>query len=383
MNILHSLSISVLSLSSIFAQAAPENPYISLQVEMREAIKRGNVFLKSKQAEEGYWDDENTTAFTALALTAIARDPSIKELPDYADKAYRWMLTQQKDDGGIYGKGLGNYNTSAAIMALLASERPEYEPQILKARRFLINLQSDFDTRGENDNKYDGGIGYGGTYSHSDMSNTYLAIEAIAHSKSIAEDSKYGKQPKLNWEAALTFLSRSQNLEETNDQPFASNDPNNKGGFVYFPNDSKAGEEKLENGRTALRSYGSMSYAGLLSLIHAELNKNDPRVIAVTQWISNNYTVDENPGLGPKGLFYYYQAMAKALNAAGIDKLATTDGKEIDWRKELTEKILEVQQADGSWINENSRWMESNPILVTAYSVLALEQIYASMPEKL
>ncbi len=368
--------------TSLFAQ---ENPYVSLQVEMKAAIKRGNEFLKSKQDPKGHWDDPETTAFTALALSAAVHDPNLEsraQLPEHLEKAYAWMLTQQKDDGGIYGKGLGNYNTSAAIMALLAIGRVEYEPAIVKARRYLINLQADYDNRGESDNKYDGGIGYGGTYSHSDVSNTYLAIEAIAHSKSIIEEGKHGKQPELNWDAAMQFISRSQNLEETNDQEFASNDPVNKGGFVYFPGDSKGGEMKTAEGRTALRSYGSMSYAGLLSFFHAKLDKDDPRVTAVNEWLSNNFTLDENPGLGPQGLYYYYQVMAKTLNATGKDKLITKDGKEIDWRKQLAEKLLSTQKPDGSWINDNSRWMENNSVLVTAYTVMALEQIYASCPVK-
>lgn len=67
------------------------------------------------------------------------------------------------------------------------------------------------------------------------MSNTYLAIEAIALSDKIIEDGNYADEPKLNWDAALTFLSRSQNLTKTNDQKWASDDDKNRGGFVYTP----------------------------------------------------------------------------------------------------------------------------------------------------
>jgi squalene-hopene/tetraprenyl-beta-curcumene cyclase len=56
-----------------------------------------------------------------------------------------------------------------------------------------------------------------------------------------------------------------------------------------------AGEQKLKIVKP-LRSYGSMSYAGLLSMIHAQVDKNDPRVKAVIDWLSKNYTHDENPG---------------------------------------------------------------------------------------
>ena len=125
-----------------------------------------------------------------------------------------------------------------------------------------------------------------------------------------------------------------------------------------------------------------MSYAGLLSMLYADLEKDDPRVAAVTDWLNSNFTVKENPGLGQQGLYYYFNVMAKALTAANIDTLTTEDGKKIDWRKELSQTILSAQREDGSWFNKNSRWWENQPELVTCYAVLTLEQIYASIPKK-
>ncbi len=264
-------------------------------------------------------------------------------------------------------------------MALLALNKKDDHPLLLKARAFLINQQTDWGNKGESDDQFDGGIGYGGTYAHSDMSNTYLSLEALYHTKQLATDSGQGKQPKLNWEAALTFISRCQNLTETNDQPFASDDPDNKGGFVYFPNDSKAGQQELADGTTALRSYGSMSYAGLLSLIYADLDKDDPRIVAVIDWLGKNYTLDENPGLGEQGLYYYYQTITKAFAAAGIDKLKLPNGKEADWRLDLSRKLLSSQRENGSWVNANSRWWENDPVLVSAYTILSLAQLHAVM----
>ncbi|NJM38538.1 MAG: hypothetical protein HC845_12135 [Akkermansiaceae bacterium] len=85
--------------------------------------------------------------------------------------------------------------------------------------------------------------------------------------------------------------------------------------------------------------------------------------------------------MGDQGLYYYYQTMAKALTAANINELKLENGNTVDWRSELGEKLLTLQREDGSWVNQNGRWMESNPILVTAYTVMALEQVYASIPE--
>ncbi len=381
MNLLaHTLRIMGISMLATSLLQAAENqhaPYLSIKLEMEHAIDKGNQFLKQQQDPKGFWKNDQIPAYTALALTAARRSPNDADADAaYVKKGYEWLLSTQHKDGGIYVKGLANYNTSTGLMALSASGDPAHKEPILKARAFLIGLQQDWGTKGETDNANDGGIGYGGSYPHSDMSNTYLSIEALKLSESFARDSET-VQPELNWEAAIQFVSRSQNLEATNDQPGTGND----GSFVYFPGNSKAGTEKHADGRETLRGYGSMSYAGLLSFIYADLDENDIRIKAVKTWLNDNYTLEENPGLGDQGRYYYYQVMAKALNAAGIDTLTTKDGVKHDWRKELANKILSNQKSNGSWVNENSRWWENESELVTAFAVLTLEQIYHSIPE--
>lgn len=379
-----------LALASTVALAPAQdskNRYLSLQIEMKQAIARGNAWLAQQQKEAGYWDDPDLPAFTALALTAAVRDPGLErkdgKLPPHIDKGFRWLLDQQKEDGGIYNKGLSTYNTATSVTALTAAGLEIYEPAIVKGRKHLIGEQWDIGQKDETDNPNDGGIGYGSKNDRSDMSNTYLAIEALALSKKVIEDGKHGQQPDLDWDAAVTFLSRCQNLESNKDAlPETAESEQNKGGFRYGPAETKAGEDKLPDGRVALRSYGSISYAGLLSLIYAKLTPDDPRVVAVKEWLGKNYTLAENPGMGAEGLFYYYQTMSKALSAANIDKLKLADGKEVDWRSDLANALLTRQREDGSWANANGRWMESNPVLVTAYSVMALEQLYYSIHEQ-
>jgi squalene-hopene/tetraprenyl-beta-curcumene cyclase len=155
-----------------------------------------------------------------------------------------------------------------------------------------------------------------------------------------------------------------------------SGDPKDRGGFVYYPGQSMAGGETNQTtGRVALRSYGSISYAGLLSYIYANMNKDDPRVVAVFDWLRENYTLKENPGMGPQGLYYYLHTMAKALTLYGVDSLELKAGAKINWRKELAMRLINLQQNDGSWVNDNGRWWERDPNLVTAYAVISLEII--------
>ena len=66
--------------------------------------------------------------------------------------------------------------------------------------------------------------------------------------------------------------------------------------------------------------------------------------------------------------------MAKALTAAEVDQLQTKDGP-VNWRKDLALRVLNFQNADGSWFNENNRWWEKDPALVTSYGMLTLGMI--------
>ncbi len=351
---------------------------LSLKLEIQRHIDRGLEFLLSKQTEAGHWGDETYPALTALPLSAIMSNPErdLDEIPAPALKGYEFLLSKQHRNGAIYGKGLATYNTSLSMMALLhIPDRPGVEEAIRQARRFLINQQADFDERGKADNPMDGGIGYGGSHPHSDMSNTHLAMEALYYSRQVLSDRPGGVGMQLDWGAAIEFVSKCQNLEPNLESYLAETDEN-RGGFVYFPGDSKAGEKEVADGKVALRSYGSMSYAGLLSFIYAEMDPNDPRIAAVNEWLGKNYTVEENPGMGAQGLFYYFHTMAKALAVSGTGELKLAGGAKVDWKEKLALKLFDTQQADGSWINEgSSRWWEDDPILVTSYALLALEHI--------
>lgn len=376
------LLISSSLLSSLSAQNGKtvNGLHLSLKLESQEIIKKGNRFLLSQQHADGYWGDPKLPAFTAYALRCLLVDPSYDTeapTPVPIQKGLDWLLSQQKVDGGIYGKGMATYSTASAIMALWVADPQKYKDPLIKARGFLINQQTDWGVKGADDTEFDGGIGYGGTYAHSDLSNTHQALEALYHTKAIASDQGEAPAQELDWSAALAFVSRCQNLRATNKIKNSGDD----GSFVYFPGNSKAGEAvDSKTGRVALRGYGSMSYAGLLSLVYADLEADDPRVKAVTQWINDNYTLTENPGLGGQGLYYYYHAMAKSLVAANIPELKGKDGLQIDWRADLSATIINQQREDGSWINTKaSRWLENDPILVTCYAVMTLQQIHSSL----
>jgi squalene-hopene/tetraprenyl-beta-curcumene cyclase len=78
--------------------------------------------------------------------------------------------------------------------------------------------------------------------------------------------------------------------------------------------------------------------------------------------------------MGPQGLFFYFHTMSKALT---LGKIETIGGKR--WREPLALKILNFQKADGSWQNENNRWWEKDPALVTSYALITLRLLEAKL----
>jgi squalene-hopene/tetraprenyl-beta-curcumene cyclase len=353
---------------------------LSVRNEVQLAIDKGLAFLKTQQKPDGSWSetDPNHPGLTALPLIAFQREPTgkyFKEQPEFMQKGYAFLRSKAQPDGGIYSRGLANYNTSLALMALLNSGNPKDEPLIEAAHAFIVGMQA----KGMTDPSVDGGIGYGpnGTeHQHPDLDNTLIALEALRAYKTTHPSAETGAGKDLNWAAAIEFISRCQNLPGSNKEPWVSHAAADKGGFIYFPGDSKAGEDKLPNGGVALRSYGTMSYAGLLSFIYADMKKDDPRVTAALDWLEKNYTLEENPGMQRAGLFYYYTLMSKGLAAAGVQELKLADGRKIDWEKELGLKLINIQNSDGSWVNDTGRWMEKDPVLVTSYCVMALEIVF-------
>lgn len=351
-------------------------PDLSLKNEVQRAIDRGLAWLTQQQNSNGWWGTPDHPAMTALALSALLGEPSGKYRPNVppARQGYEFILRCVRPNGSICQTNLANYNTAISMMALVAANDPKYDPILRKARAFLAGTQMDLGEPGQLDTPFDGGVGYGNRYEHSDLNNTLCALEAMYYTRHLAQEARPGEARDLNWKAALQFVQNCQNLPSHNSQPWASDDANNRGGFIYFPGQSMAGSEtNAATGRVALRSYGSISYAGLLSYIYAQLKRDDPRVTAVFDWLRRHYTLEENPAMGPQGLYYYLYLMAKALHTYGVDTLEMTDGRRIPWRREVALRMINLQRTDGSWFNDNNRWWEKDPNLVTCYAVMTLE----------
>ena len=374
---------------------------MGLAAEVRAAVdpalRRGAAYLLGRQEADGSW--MHHPAVTALAATALLQMPPNADPASAAaaTKAIDFVKGCAKPDGSIWTPGEGqypNYSTAISLIALVAADRPADRDIMRKARQFILGPSSQFVQVPEADPSF-GGIGYGKS-GRPDLSNTQWALEALYVSRHLdrepySDDPAQPKQAELAWGRALTFLTRCQNLAETNTSGWVTSDPENQGGFIYFPGsveenlapESKAGEVDV-NGVKALRSYGSMTYAGLKSMVYAHVTRDDPRVKAAMAWIQRHYTFTENPGIGAQGHYYYLNTCAKALSAYGDDLLTDANGTTHRWRDDLCRQVVAMQKADGFWVNEASgRWMESIPELSTCYAMLALQVVAEYTPAAL
>jgi len=337
------------------APAADDDAY-------QKAVQKGIDYLAGTgQAADGSFTAQVGPGVTAIVASAVIRNGRGPDDPLVA-KSLGYLEKFVQPDGGIYDpkSRLRNYETCLGVMCLKdANADGRYDKQIAAAEKFLKGLQGE-GPKDASDVAY-GGAGYGGG-GRPDLSNTHFLMEALEASGAGPDDEAV-KQ-------ALVFVSRCQNLEtEHNTTAFAAKNPD--GGFYYTP----TGEGSSPAGKTpngGLRSYGSMTYAGLKSMIFAGLDENDPRVKAAVDWARKHYSLTENPGLGEAGLYYYYHLFGKALEATGMKTLTDDSGKEHDWRAELIAELAKRQQENGSWINRDSRWLEGDPNLVTGYALLTL-----------
>jgi len=356
-------SLSLLCLSVTLPGTLPAQE-TSNSKPVPAAVQKGIAFLKANQSEDGTWTSATSLGITAIATHSLLVNGVPADDPAVA-RGLKFLISHQQPDGGIYHPQSfhKNYESALSILALTSANGDgRYQPVIDKTIAYLKEIQWDEkETESDRSHPAFGGAGYG-SHSRPDLSNTTFFLEAMQAAGVSPHD------PAV--QNALVFVSRCQNLAtEQNTTPHAGLIQD--GGFYY----TAAAGGASQAGKTpegGLRSYASMTYAGLKSMIYAGVGADDPRVVAAKEWIRKFYSLSENPGMGQQGLFYYYQTFAKTLDALGSDEFVDAASVSHHWRKELTEKLLSLQKPNGSWVNEQNRWLEGDPNLVTAYALITL-----------
>jgi squalene-hopene/tetraprenyl-beta-curcumene cyclase len=380
------LSFVCLTLMAPMLQAEPLPQNLDPKVRLDEStrneakgsILRGKQWLLDQQQEKGHWSTEVYPAMTGLALWALLQSGDITEEKDIAavNKAKAFLLSQTKPDGSIYHPkgGLRNYNTALSMVALHMTGHEDAQVAVLKARTYVAKSQH------LADDEFRGGFGYDQAADrlYADGINTATAVEAMTLTQD-AEDRRPAGQPKasINKEAVSQFYDRTKNDPKVNKgNVHVSEKADDQGGHFYKPNDTRGGSYEAEDGTIKFNSYASMTYAAMLSYIYADVSRDDHRVKSTYDWARKHWTLEENPGNGMKAYYYFFNVLSKGLNALDQDIIETADGP-INWRAEVLRRGIELQKIEtngsGYWINEESKWMERDKVLVTAYVLIGMQ----------
>jgi squalene-hopene/tetraprenyl-beta-curcumene cyclase len=371
-------ALAIASVRPAGAQTVPARPQTDVE-------KKAIDFLVSKQEDSGAWMPRVGPGMTAMVARGLIQGGKTVDDPA-VQKALQYIESTRKDDGGYYVDTIPTYNTAIVLSLLAKLPHDAYAGKIKKAQDFLKGTQLGVDPKGKDskgeviDKKHPwfGGWGYGGGGPGApDLSNSHFVVEALRDSGVPADD------PSIR--NALIFVTRMQANSETNDTAWGKEHSDESGGFIY----SMAMNRKLNtfgassapeterDGKTLLTTYGGITYAGLKSMLYADLKKDDPRVKAAVKWVQNNWRLDINPGIGDeKGIFYYYHNIGSALSAYGEDSVTDSKGVKHDWRADLFDAIKKRQKDNGSFANAaQDRWMEQDPNLATTYVVLTLQSM--------
>ena len=327
-------------------------------------VESGLEFLGRRQLKDGSWME--SVGVTSLVVLAYLNAGYGEDTPQVT-RGLEFILHNVHPDGRICSDcSHATYETSLAVLALVATHNPRYSDVIERATQWLKDSQWDEDCIWGNvniSNPYYGGFGYGHE-SRPDLSNTQFALMAL-------DAAGVPKSDPL-WYKARVFLARVQNLHVNTTIPQLNYtvkwtpkyNPHNDGGFIYVPGASAWGGDN---------SYGSMTGAGIWGLLLTGVPKTDERVQAALEWVKEHYTWDENPGKGSRAQYYYYLSMSKALvMTVGID--GEIGGHR--WYEDLVEKLAQLQKPGGYWQNPDGSAWENHPELTTAYAVLSLEYSY-------
>jgi squalene-hopene/tetraprenyl-beta-curcumene cyclase len=348
-----------------FVEAAPDRTW-------DDTVDKAIAYFRKTQSPDGSWDGKQNPGITGIVVTGLLGTGKVSNKDPMIEKALKYIesLIDPKS-GHIAGKGakngLLNYVTSVNVQALVAADRQSYKAVIGDASKFLRKLQWDEDEGKTPDNDFYGGAGYD-SKSRPDLSNTQMFLDALVAAGVPKDDPAFKR--------AMIFVSRCQNFKsEHNDRPWSGKI--NDGSFIYtaaLGGDTKAAEKP--DPEAGLPGYGSMTYAGIKSLIYCGVSTKDERVQKAIAWLRKYYSIDTNPGM-PKvrshwGLYYYYHTMAKCLDLLGDDRFVDAKGVAHDWRAEISAALARHQRDDGSWVNDAGNWMEGNPRLVSGYALMTL-----------
>ncbi|MCH8042427.1 MAG: terpene cyclase/mutase family protein [Planctomycetes bacterium] len=339
-------------------------------------LAAGVKFLLAAQDDDGAWRSKTYgqlkggAATTALVLYALSHlnTPRGENVDAAAGRAVGFLQPGIEKYGYVCDPdGTPAYPTYGGAMLLIAVDRIRLPlPRALR-EKLIDDLIRDQLT--ERQNWQPDSIHYGGwdvvraehatppITSGTNISVSAMALEAL-------HGCQHNEKP-----AALTrarqWAQRCQNFPQD-------------GGFFFSPDANrtanKAGTSDAETPQP--RSYGTATCDGLRAIVYCGAAAEDPRFKAAVAWLVRHKRVDEVPGFKPSkassrwsaGLVYYHCAMLSKVLVHLPPEERNSRGKRI------RDFLAKGQQEDGHWASDVARMREDDPLIATAFAVIALAE---------
>jgi hypothetical protein len=312
--------------------------------EVERSIREGVRYLKSRQRIDGSWpeaDDEARTGMTSLAALALL---TAGESPDSPT-----ITSALKFLRGFDPRTLNSvYSVSLQTMVFAAAKPKDDLIRIGANVAWLEEAQLK-----PGDPPWPGSWSYKNTRTRQgDNSNSQYALLAL----NAAAELNVPVKPET-WTLARTYWKSQQHRD---------------GSWAYNP----------LNGNSD--STGSMTCAGLSSLIITGMKRfqgqetikgdqisrcgegaADPDVQRAINWLSQNFRVGQNIGVGLQWKYYYLYGLERAGRLSGVRFFGSHD-----WYREGAEELVHQQDKfQGFW---RGGMVESEPMIATSFSLLFL-----------
>lgn len=346
--------------------------------EAKVALDRGVKWLVSKQAkEDGGWHSttygslKDGAAVTTLSVYTLSRLTSKEDRAAQrpaVDRGLAFLEIGRKARAGPIASPDGSFDYPTYATAMWITTRRNLgikrEEEDTLALIWLVSAQL-AEARGFEPAH----PGYGGwdllgvddataITTGSNVSVTLFALEALEPYEENA--AVLAKKRAVKW------------LERCRAQ-------GNGGGFAFTP---ETAEHQHKAGMTSDKppravSYGTTTADGLQAMLFAGVEADNEMFRAPLSWLEKRSAVEAVPGfedLSPeigwqRGLrFYYAQSLASVIPQ--LPEPARTQR-----RNALAQSLIKSQQMDGSWKNESARMREDDPLISTAFVILALQRL--------
>lgn len=336
--------------------------------ELDAARARAAKFLVTQHQGDGLFgraQQVEMPGVTAIVIRSLAKysNEFRPAKSDVIKKGAEYLVKCQDKTGAIYLKefGIENLNTCVALSALTAMEDPAFAEAARLAQQYVLSCQS-VALVGVDPERH--GAFSEGKEANFNLMSTSMSLDALHEA---------GFDPNSTvWKDAAGFVRRCQDHTELNNTR-SMQSGESSGAFVYYPGFSEHGTIRTRTGKTAPAPYGSMTYEALKSLAYCGVDSNDPAIQAAMKWMLQTYSPTENPGaVRNQAYFYYALSFAKAFAAMKKKEITLPDGRTVSWAADLSNHLMKLQRADGSFLNPEPRWMEDNAVVCTAFALEAL-----------